>query len=324
LRPSSEPRVDVIIPCYNQGQYLAETLDSVLAQTYPHVQAIVIDDGSTDATPEVASRYGDRIRYLRKENAGVSAARNTGILEARGDFVHFLDSDDCLRPDLLEKHMAAAAVHPEAAVFHSSFHAVNSRGQFVEEVRIDPTPVDAFHHLLCGLHFPPCTVTVRRAALANAGLFDTSLRCSEDWDVWLRLAARGYAFVTVSDAFAVYRRHPGSVSRQFEGMWRAGLTVLKRSRAYHANCARCRAAIARGTQHMRTSCFPLLIDEVWNYRLRGETRKGVTRALRAALHTPALVPFLVRETFAYLRQRPSMRVTSGAGCQPACRDQQAG
>src|SRR5262249_54531372 len=102
LRRMDEPRVDVIIPCYNQGRFLAQAVASVLAQTYPHVGAVVVDDGSTDDTPEVAARYGHRIRYVRKPNAGLGAARNSGLLEASADFVLFMDSDDFLRPDTIE------------------------------------------------------------------------------------------------------------------------------------------------------------------------------------------------------------------------------
>ena len=104
------PWVDVIIPCYNQGRFLTTAVDSVLAQSYPHVGVIVVDDGSTDDTPAVAARYGDRIRYLRKENAGLSAARNTGLLVARGEWVLFLDSDDTLPREMVAQHMAVVRV----------------------------------------------------------------------------------------------------------------------------------------------------------------------------------------------------------------------
>lgn len=106
------PRVSVLIPCYNAGQYLGAALDSVLAQTYPDYEIIVVDDGSEDNTPAVAASYGG-VRYVYKPHSGVSAARNLAIANARGEFVAFLDADDLWTPDKLEKQVAYLDSHPD-------------------------------------------------------------------------------------------------------------------------------------------------------------------------------------------------------------------
>src|ERR1700761_1458333 len=105
----TDPLVSVIIPCYKQAQYLPEAVESVLAQTYPHVETIVVNDGSPDDTEAVAGRYGDRIRYVWRPNGGISAARNTGITQARGAYLKFLDSDDLLHPEQIARQMEALA-----------------------------------------------------------------------------------------------------------------------------------------------------------------------------------------------------------------------
>src|SRR5262249_13093161 len=116
MERASEPFVSVIIPCYNQGHFLAQAIDTALRQTYPHVQVIVGDDGSTDEDRAGARRYGDRIPYSWQENAGVAVARNVGLLETQSEFVLFLDADDYLWPDLLEKHLEVARANRNGTV----------------------------------------------------------------------------------------------------------------------------------------------------------------------------------------------------------------
>jgi glycosyltransferase involved in cell wall biosynthesis len=114
---NSSPLVSVIIPCYKQAQYLPEAIDSVLAQTYPHVEVIVVNDGSPDDTEAVAQGYGERIRYVARPNGGISAARNSGIAVARGAYLKFLDSDDYLHPEQIARQMEALAGRDDAVSF---------------------------------------------------------------------------------------------------------------------------------------------------------------------------------------------------------------
>ena len=107
--------VTVVIPCYNQAHFLTEAIESVLSQSYPNFEVVVVDDGSTDDTSEVAGRYPQKVRLIRQENRGLSGARNTGIGHARGEYVVFLDADDRLLPEALEVGIEQLEAHPECA-----------------------------------------------------------------------------------------------------------------------------------------------------------------------------------------------------------------
>src|ERR687898_2245292 len=117
---TGRPLVTVVIPCYNQAHFLGEAIESVLSQSYEHFEIIVVDDGSTDETSEVASRY-EGVRLIRQENRGLAGARNRGLEEAKGEYVVFLDADDRLLPGALEAGLGCFEAHPECAfVFGNS------------------------------------------------------------------------------------------------------------------------------------------------------------------------------------------------------------
>jgi len=206
-------RVSAIIPTYNCAAYLGEALDSILAQTYPDVEIIVVDDGSTDNTRQVLEPYGGRIVYLYQENQGESVARNRGIEAAGGEFIAFLDADDLWLPTKLERLVAAMDLYPEAVLAYSYAYAVDASGQRMRFRGSD---------LLCqgeaGLHqvFPrlvtenmianPGTALIRRRFLTGMTAFDPAIRWGEDWDLWLRLSLKG-PFAFVAEPLACYRMH---------------------------------------------------------------------------------------------------------------------
>lgn len=245
------PTFTVIIPCYNQAHWLPEAVESALAQT-PAPQVIVVDDGSTDATAEVAAWYGDRIRLIRQPNAGLPAARNAGILQADGEYLVFLDSDDALRPDYLARAATALTARPDVDVLHGRADVVDLDGNVIASFGGADLGPDPFARLLAGNDGPPNTWIVRRSLLARAGLFDPTLRSCEDWDQWLRCALAGGRFATDDSVVAVYRDVPGSMSKQVEQMWRAGVRVVRKHQAARhraedrATAARTLRAKARG------------------------------------------------------------------------------
>jgi glycosyltransferase involved in cell wall biosynthesis len=296
------PLISVIIPCYNHGQFLGEAIESALGQSYPHVEVLVVDDGSTDHSAQVAASFGDRIRSIHKQNSGLSAARNTGILECRGEFVLCLDADDYLWPDMLERHVEAIRAHPTGTVFHGITREVNLSGEILSQGKAQAID-DAFHTLLAGNRFAVHSVTVRRSAFANAGLFDVHLRACEDWEMWIRLAAAGYEFVPVPDAIAVYRRYPGSMSTSYDRMWTTGLAVLRKSAGYHPRCAVCRRVIADRVERWRQWCAPMLMMELSGYRSRGAVWPGLVRAAQAVVRDPALIRVLTRACWSHVQSR---------------------
>ncbi|MCO5199179.1 MAG: glycosyltransferase [Anaerolineae bacterium] len=206
--------VSVVIPAYNRQAYIAGTIDSVLAQTVPDVELIVVDDGSTDATPAIVSRYGDTVRLIRQENMGAAAARNCGALAATGQFVAFLDSDDQWDANFLSEMLAVAARWPQAAALYSFAQMIDADGkpllQKTHNVVYDP---DELYAVLLRANFLlPSTMLCRRAALLEVGLFDVSLRRLQDWDLWLRMLRADMMFVGVQRCLVRYRAHPHSLS----------------------------------------------------------------------------------------------------------------
>src|SRR5919202_4974837 len=187
--------VSVVIPCYNQAHFLAEAIESVLEQTYPHFEIVVVDDGSTDNTTEVASGYypSEKVRLLRQENKGLSAARNAGLAESRGEYVVFLDADDRLLAEALEVGIRELEAHPECAFVSGHIRRIAADGSPLR------TPPQALHiaHVE-GDHYArllrynyietPGTVMYRRSVFDSVGGFITSTEPCEDWDLYLRIA----------------------------------------------------------------------------------------------------------------------------------------
>ena len=253
--------VSVIIPCFKQAGYLAQAIECALAQTYAAVETVVVDDGSPDHTPQVVAADGSRVRSIRKLNAGLSAARNTGILHSTGEFLLFLDSDDLLTTDVIAKHVETLRASPNADVIYGTYHYIDDQGRRFGP-RFDPRLSHSpFHQYLLGNYFPPHGAIVRRTALANSGLFDVQRRAAEDWDMWMRLAATGAKFVRTEGVSVPYRFYGGSMSRNFETMRCEGLKVLKKAESYHQNCAECRRHLRAGRWGVRENFLTHMLGQ---------------------------------------------------------------
>jgi glycosyltransferase involved in cell wall biosynthesis len=193
--------VSVIIPSYNYARYLGEAIDSALGQTLPPLEVIVVDDGSTDDTPDVLAKYGDRIRVLRQKNAGVAVARNSGIAAARGEYVAFLDADDVWLPRKLELQMAR---------FDGSIGLVHCGVEFGSAIQLPRVEGDVADALLLlepdVIHAPGSTVVVPKRVAEEVGGFDPSLPASEDWDFIYRVATRTRV-AAVPEPLVHYRKH---------------------------------------------------------------------------------------------------------------------
>ena len=183
--------VSVVIPTYNLAALLPGAVESVRAQGWPELEIIVVDDGSTDGTPEVLeglAREHANLRWFRQENAGAAAARNRGIEEARGRWVAFLDADDLWMPGKLAAQFEALAARPSASFSYTDVRVRREDGEegdLVYGTERQPLIVQ----LLAANLFATPTVLARRDCFREVGLFDASLRTGEDWDMWLRLAA---------------------------------------------------------------------------------------------------------------------------------------
>ncbi len=206
------PLVSVIIPAYNRAGMLRQAVDSVLEQDYRPTEVLVIDDGSVDETPVVLSAYEDRIRCFRQENAGVSAARNTGIRASRGEFIAFLDSDDYWLPGKLTAQVDWFLGHPESMICQTEEIWIRNGRRVNPRQKHRKRAGDIFIESLSLCLVSPSAVMLRRRLLDETGLFDPELPACEDYDLWLRVSSR-YRVGLIEKPLLVRRGgHPGQLS----------------------------------------------------------------------------------------------------------------
>ena len=205
--------VSVIIPAWNAEAYLAETIESALAQTRPPAEIIVVDDGSEDGTLAVAERYAPRVRAIRKANGGPASARNEAIRNASGDYLAFLDCDDLWVPDKLAEQVAFLDAHPEVGLVYGQ--ALMFRQQGADRVfgqRFGFTEAPSFRLLLYGDFIPNSTVVIRRRCYEAVGPLNErrELIAVEDYEYWMRIARR-FPIAGISRPLAHYRLREGNL-----------------------------------------------------------------------------------------------------------------
>jgi glycosyltransferase involved in cell wall biosynthesis len=229
--PAEDPLVSVVIPAYNVGSLIAQTLDSVFAQHHRHFEVLVVNDGSPD-TPVLEAALGpyrERITYIVQENAGPSAARNAGIERARGELIAFLDADDIWLPQCLSVQVARANANRDAAVFHGDAEVIGDPTAAGMTLRqLNQSGGEASFAAIVTERYTlttSCTV-IRREWWRRMGGFDPALRRSEDFDLWLRIAHAGGRFDGTTRVLARYRRHDQGASADEELMSDAVLAVL--------------------------------------------------------------------------------------------------
>lgn len=205
------PLVSVIIPVYNGAAFMREAIDSVLAQTYPNIEVLVINDGSTDdgATHEIAMSYGNRIRYFTKENGGVSTALNLGIRHMRGEYFSWLSHDDMYYPYKIAKCMEAIAGFPERIVY-SDYDIIDGSGNVTgtQNFRKSYRSADFEYGLFPVLNGAAngCTMLIHRGHFDRVGLFDETLRTSQDYALFFKMF-RGQTLAYVNEPLTKYRSH---------------------------------------------------------------------------------------------------------------------
>lgn len=290
------PLVSAVIPAYNAAEYLSDAIGSVLAQSHPAVECIVVDDGSTDGTAGVAESYAGRVRLIRQANAGVSAARNRGASEGRGELLAFLDADDRWLPNRVERQLAALQSRPGAESVVCGTRVVDARLEPLGTMRQDPSagPEDL---LLCraDLVSVSSNLLIERGLFERIGGFEEALSTSADWALMFRLVAAG-SLVVLPDALVEYRVHGTNMSSNvarfetdmlaaFDGIFEdsatpPGLRVLRR-RAY-ANLHRMIAG---------------------SYFVQRRYRPFAREALRSVGTHPSTLPYFAAMPWRRLRRR---------------------
>ena len=210
------PTVSVVIPAHNKGSTIIPAIESVLHQTFSDLEIIVVDDGSTDDTRDRVKGFRHRVRYIHQERAGVSAARNRGIEESRGEFVSFLDGDDLWLPRKLELQLAALKRETHINAVQCSAYLVNNSLKVVDARLCSPAQ-DTLLDFLLFRNLPGfgSTLLARRSCIEALGGFGTDLVILEDWDMACRLARSG-ALRSLPDFLVLYRQHPGNRSRNVD------------------------------------------------------------------------------------------------------------
>jgi glycosyltransferase involved in cell wall biosynthesis len=202
-------KVSIVIPAYNHGRYVAEAIDSVLAQDYPFIELIVVDDGSTDNTREVLATYAGRAHVTSQANAGQAATINLGWAKAGGDVVSYLSADDRLEPRAVSRAVGALNAHPDAVMAYGDYNLIDPESAFVRCVTAPAFDYsEMVRDLVCA---PGPGVFLRRCAVDRLDGWNTEWRQAPDFDYWLRLALLG-PFVKVPQVLAGLRVHPGSAS----------------------------------------------------------------------------------------------------------------
>ncbi|OOQ58069.1 glycosyltransferase family 2 protein [Mucilaginibacter pedocola] len=214
----SNKLVSVIMPAYNAQKYIAESIESVIAQTYPHWELIIIDDGSTDGTAEIVKRYqqtDSRIKYIFQQNSGQGPAKNAGIKISEGAYIAFLDADDLWLKEKLATSVAAIEASGADLLFtnYSVFNADLQTGN-LSTMQVADATYEGRDSIILFLNYnqvPNLTVLARREAIIAAGDFK-AIKVAEDYEMWLRMLGMGYGFKSIATPLSLYRMHDSSIT----------------------------------------------------------------------------------------------------------------
>ncbi|CBN58341.1 MULTISPECIES: glycosyltransferase family 2 protein [Kamptonema] len=316
MQPDSQkspylPIVSVIIPAYNAEPFIEETLKSVLAQTYPAIEVLVVDDGSQDRTPEIVEEIcqkDSRVRLLKQSNAGVAAARNLGIEHSRGEYIAPIDADDIWYPENIEKQVQCMLEGgEEVGVVYSWTIDIDEEGFLNGDIHTFMIEGEVYETLVCHNFLGNASASMlRRSALEKVGLYDSSYRersaqgC-EDWDLYLRLA-EFYQFRVVPEFLIGYRKVYSSMSSNYTAMAKSHTLMLQDVRQRHPE-------IPDFLYRLSTSNFLM-------YLARQSSRNGSDRTalfwLFQALKTECISP-LLRYSFYRLLSKSLLNLLSQRG-----------
>lgn len=228
---SNLPKVSIIIPTFNCALFLNRAIDSVFDQTYMNIEIIVVDDGSTDNTRDIVADYRRYITYIYQENSGLAGARNTGIESAKGDYIAFLDADDCYSKYNIETKISFIENNPYVDWVYSDWDYLDEQRNFIERgstrwsYRNKNIKDNLFKELLYNRNFiSPCTVVIKKSVLKEVGCFDPMVICQEDWDLWLRLSLNHPSHF-IDEVLVHVVERPYSLSKDFN-KWVYGNSLI--------------------------------------------------------------------------------------------------
>ncbi len=283
------PQVSVIIPAYNAGKYLAETVQSVLAQTYTDFEIIICDDGSTDNTAALAKSFSDsRIKYTYQKNSGVSVARNNGAESSTGKYLAFLDADDLFHSDNLSRKVNFLERNPGASLAFGDCEVIDGNGKATGEILIGKDE-NVLEDLLLwnGTVIPgPSSVLVTREAFEKSGGFDPAFSTAADQNFFFRVAHK-FRCVRIPEVLTSYRKHGSNMHMNIQVMERDHIGVYKKA---------AKAGMFK-SESFQNKCFGnlyLILAGSWWVNGKNKAR-GFKFMRKAVANNPALVFKLFRK-----------------------------
>ena len=322
-RTINKPLVSVIVPTYNYGRFIGETLECLLAQTYANWECIVVDDGSTDDTAERVARFIERdarFKFVRQENALQAAAKNNGLRNSTGEYIQFLDADDLIEPQKFEKQVEYLEAHPEVDIVYGSMRYFKTEAPdeklywvWGENKPWMPETCGSGKEVLTALVRQNIMVInsplIRRRVVDAVGMFDDRLPPAEDWDYWLRCAAAGmrFQFADLPGTLALVRWHSSSSSYDRRKMYSSMMLSREKVEALTSDPE----VLSLNREHMKKDQQTLALETISHGPLRACLREMIRAALLSGrkkhtlkwLACAAAAPFLPR-------QRLKMLVTS--------------
>jgi glycosyltransferase involved in cell wall biosynthesis len=224
------PLVSIVTPSFNSGEFLEETIQSVLSQDYPRIEYLVIDGGSTDGSAAILERYRDRLQYISQPDKGAADAINRGFQRSRGEILAWLSADDCYLPGAVEAAVERLAVEPDAAVVYGEGYWMDESGRTLGRYPTVAPYFPAMFRRECGICQPASFL--RRGAIEAVGLLDAGLQSAFDYDLWIRLSRR-HSFMAIPQYLARSRMHSHNKSLGQKGlMFEECIQLLQRHYGY--------------------------------------------------------------------------------------------
>ncbi len=296
MTDSDKPLVSVVIPAFNGADFIGKTIESIFAQTWPAVELLVVDDGSTDGTPDIVRRFGDRIRFFEQKNSGTAAARNLGLLHAQGEFFAVLDQDDLWLPHKLERQIPRFSEDPKIGLVYATIEFFHIHSGEATATYFPADELDV-HDLLGHMVLPVQTMLFRRSALDQIGPFDASLGGTDDWDIGIRMAAE-FRLVGVNEILGRVGLHGKQQGRNAPRMFLNAMRVLDKHANLHPGCAQCRAAIAKSRDILQEDYYGHFKGRAYAAWSAGRYFTAAAESVRAfRQYPPALKRVLGRSLF---------------------------
>ncbi len=284
---SVAPRVSVILPVYRGARFVARSIESVLGQTFRDLELLIVNDGSPDNSAEVIRPYlaDARVRYVEQANAGVAAARDRALREARGQFVGLIDQDDVWLPDKLARQVPVLSARPDVALVHCDALPIDEDDRLLVPAAAVPgrAGASAFVEMFMGNPVTACTALFRREVAMLAGGFDSAaaIRFADEYDLWLRIA-RTHEVAYLDVPLAHYRLHDANNSTDKAAMVLATLAVLRKTLRTQPE------ALARVGRARVRERFARLHLTLYRARMRqGQRLRALAAWLLAFRHSPS-------------------------------------